>query len=100
MKLNKQELLKLYFRSFKLAFVFAALIILSSCKSVVIPVFSSQQPPITPNYNNSSAWAIMPNTYPENLKQKQTNEDILQADVFYIYPTLNIDKKDVDGMCQ
>jgi len=87
--------LKPYLRSFKLAFVFAALIILSSCKSVAIPVFSSQQPPIAPNYNNSSAWAIVPNKYPENLKQKQTNSDILQADIFYIYPTLNIDTKDI-----
>lgn len=95
MKLEKQELLKQYFRSFKLVFVVVSLLIFSSCKSVVIPVFSSQSPPLSPNYNNTSAWAITPNTYPENLKQKQTNKAILQADVFYIYPTLNIDKKDV-----
>ncbi len=92
---KKQELLKHYFKNLKVVFVVVALLIFSSCKSLVIPVFSSQQPPISPNYNNSSAWAIVPNTYPKNLKQKQTNTAILKADVFYIYPTLNTDKKDL-----
>lgn len=80
---------------FKIALVLLQLLILSSCKSTIVPVFSSQQPPISPNYKDSSSWAILPNTYPENLKNWQTNTDNLQADVFYIYPTLNIDDKDL-----
>jgi len=71
------------------------LLILGSCKSTIIPVFSSQTAPISPNYDTTSAWAILPNSYPENLKKWQTNKDVLQADVFYIYPTLNTDKKDL-----
>lgn len=84
-----------YKKSYKIAFVVVVLISLYSCKSVVIPNFSSQPSPISPNYQESSSWAILPNKYPETLKQWKTTKDSLIADVFYIYPTLNIDKKDV-----
>lgn len=68
---------------------------LGGCKSIEIPVFIEQKAPPTPNYNKLSEWAVLPNTYPENLKKWQTNTTDLKADVFYIYPTLNVDKKDI-----
>lgn len=92
---KRQELLNTFLQSCKILLVFVTLIVLSSCKSTVIPVFSSQQSPIAPNYNNTSAWAILPHTYPEKLKRWQTTTNTLHADVFYIYPTLNIDKNDL-----
>jgi len=60
-----------------------------------VPAFSSQQHPAVPNYENVAAWAVLPDSYPEDLKHWQTNNNILEADIFYIYPTLNIDKKDL-----
>jgi len=81
----KFRLLSILFLSVFLGFV--------SCKSVEIPRFTSQKTPSAPDYSVASSWAITPNTYPKNLKHWQTTTD-LKADVFYIYPTLNIEKKD------
>ena len=92
---KRQELLNTYLRRFKILLVFVTLLILSSCKSIVIPVFSSQIPPESPDYSQTTSWAILPNTYPENLKHWKTTTVNLQADVFYIYPTLNFEKKDL-----
>jgi len=78
-------------RLIAILFLFITII---SCKSVEIPSFTLQKIPNVPNYSVASSWAITPNTYPENLKHWQTNTD-LKADVFYIYPTLNIEKKDL-----
>jgi len=65
-----------------------------SCKSVQIPSFTSQHLPSAPNYLRASAWAATPGTYPKNLNHWQTATN-LKADVFYIYPTLNVNKKDL-----
>ena len=82
-------------KSAKIALFFALLILFSSCKSAVVPAFSAQQQPAVPNYGNVSSWAVLPDSYPENLKHWQTNTTGLDADIFYIYPTLNIEKKDL-----
>lgn len=84
-----------YLRSFKFTFIVAAFLILGSCKSAVVPTFSAQQQPAVPNYEHVASWAILPDSYPENLKHWQTNTTNLEADIFYIYPTLNIEKKDL-----
>ena len=84
-----------YLRSFNFAFIVSAILILGSCKSVVIPTFSTQQQPAVPNYETVATWAILPDAYPENLKHWQTDTTNLEADVFYIYPTLNTEKKDL-----
>jgi len=67
----------------------------TSCKSVQIQNFTFQHPPSAPNYSEASAWAVTPNNYPNNLKHWQTTKTKLRADVFYIYPTLNVEKKDL-----
>jgi hypothetical protein len=82
-------------RSFNFAYIFAVFFILGSCRSVMAPAFSSQQQPAVPNYYNEETWAILPDSYPENLKYWQTNTTNLEADIFYIYPTLNTEKKDL-----
>lgn len=87
--------MKTYFQSYKVILFIGVLLILNSCKSVVIPVFTSQLPPDKPNYEKQASWAVLPNTYPQNLLHWKINRDSLQADVFYIYPTLNIDEKDL-----
>ena len=93
--IKNNGLFKRVLKGAKIAFIFSALIILSSCKSALIPTFSSQQQPAMPNYENVSTWAVLPDFYPENLKHWQTSTTALNADVFYIYPTLNIEKKDL-----
>jgi len=55
-----------YLRSFNFAFIVSAILILGSCKSVVIPTFSTQQQPAVPNYETVATWAILPDAYPEN----------------------------------
>ena len=82
-------------KSAKIAVFFVALILLGSCKSALVPTFSAQQQPAVPNYENMETWAVLPDFYPENLKHWQTKTTDLEADIFYIYPTLNIEKKDV-----
>ncbi|HEY9170494.1 MAG TPA: DUF3089 domain-containing protein [Lutibacter sp.] len=82
-------------RSFKIALIFVAIAFLISCKSALVPTFSSQQQPASPNYDNVASWAILPDSYPDNLKHWQTNTEVLEADVFYIYPTLNNEKRDL-----
>lgn len=78
----------------KIALFFVAVVIFGSCKSALVPTFSAQRQPAVPNYGDVAAWAILPDSYPENLKQWQSNTMDLDADIFYIYPTLNIEKKD------
>ncbi len=87
--------MKWYLRRFKIALIFVLIIVLGGCKSVSVPAFSSQQHPVVPNYENVSNWAILPDSYPEDLKHWQTTTTSLEADIFYIYPTLNIEKKDL-----
>ncbi|MDO9594877.1 MAG: DUF3089 domain-containing protein [Lutibacter sp.] len=84
-----------FLKSYKFAFIVTVFLILGSCKTAVVPTFSAQQQPAVPNYENSATWAILPDFYPENLKHWQTNTTGLEADIFYIYPTLNIEKKDL-----
>lgn len=52
--------------------------------------------PQAPDYNLSSSWAVLPSSYPEEFKFFAPKElDSLQADVFYVYPTLNSEEKDL-----
>ena len=72
-------------------------IIFTGCKSAYQVVdFNSNNVPSAPVYSSESSWAVLPNTYAESL-QKFSSENIksLKADVFYVYPTLLLDRKDV-----
>jgi len=75
---------------------FLLFILFSGCKSTfVIPSFDSKDVPPIPNYNLESSWAVLPSKYTEEFKEFASSQlDTLEADVFYVYPTLNTDKED------
>jgi len=76
---------------------FLLLMLFSGCKSTfVIPSFDSSDVPPIPNYNLESSWAVLPSKYTEEFKEFASSQlDTLEADVFYVYPTLNTDKEDI-----
>jgi len=72
------------------------LVVTSSCKPIYLTKsFKIKQVPEVPNYKLESSWAVLPWTYSEELQKLSSQEqDTLIADVFYVYPTLLLDKKD------
>ena len=78
-------------------FTLLLLVFLVGCKSSYQTVnFEKQNIPAAPNYANESSWAVLPTKYPASLKKyASANIEDLKADVFYVYPTLLMDKKDV-----
>ncbi len=70
---------------------------LVGCKSSYQTIsFEKQNIPDTPNYADATSWAVLPTKYPESLeKYATTNLQDLKADVFYVYPTLLMDKIDL-----
>jgi hypothetical protein len=81
----------------KYIYLATLLIVFVSCKSTFqTQEFFKKDIPLAPNYNDEKNWAVLPNTYSEPLKEFSSKEiDTLQADVFYVYPTLNTDKEDL-----
>jgi hypothetical protein len=81
----------------KKIFFLAFFIVLVGCKSThKIQGFSKKDIPSKPNYNNEKNWAVLPNSSFEELKEFTSKEiDTLQADVFYVYPTLNTENDDL-----
>ena len=87
--------MNLFKNGFKVISVLAFLLVFNACKSVEIPLFSSQNVPTAPNYNHAKSWAVLPSKYPKSLQIFASKEiDTLAADVFYVYPTLLLDTKD------
>ena len=81
---------------FKIVTLFL-LVFLVACKSSYQTVnFEKQNIPTAPNYADESSWAVLPTKYSEGLKKYSVADiDNLKADVFYVYPTLMMDKKDL-----
>ena len=73
------------------------LFFLVGCKSSYQTVsFEKQNIPAAPNYADESSWAVLPTKYSDGLKRYSAVDiENLKADVFYVYPTLLMDKKDV-----
>lgn len=46
------------------------------------------------DYSNTENWAVLPEKYPENIKQYKVEKPQDSIDVFYVYPTLIVSKKD------
>ena len=66
--------------------------ILVGCKSIDISNnFNNEYK--NPNYSNSSSWVVLPENYPIPLKQIIGEYKEKDLDVFYIYPTFLLDKK-------
>tara|TARA_R110002033_G_scaffold36589_1_gene75145 strand:+ start:2317 stop:3282 length:966 start_codon:yes stop_codon:yes gene_type:complete len=72
-------------------------IFLVGCKSSYQTIsFEKQNIPAAPNYADENSWAVLPTKYPASLqKYATTNLQDLKADVFYVYPTLLLDKKNL-----
>ena len=49
--------------------------------------------PARPNFAESKSWAVLPGKYPLVLRNYEKIKNDKKADIFYIYPTLLIDKK-------
>ena len=79
-----------------LSFIFV-LIFLTGCKSIVeIQRFQVEKSPEKPDYTLTSSWAVLPAKYTRAFQEYASKEiDTLQADVFYVYPTLNTEKEDL-----
>lgn len=80
-------------------FLVAFILLFFSCKSTYqTQTFQPKNTPSIPDYKQEASWAVLPTNYNEELKKyspDQTAINALKADVFYIYPTLNTDKKDI-----
>ena len=69
-------------------------VLLSSCRSSYLTkTFESNSIPSPPNYEEERNWAVLPSKYTEKLTAI-ASEKQLEADVFYVYPTLFSGKKD------
>lgn len=55
--------------------------------------FNKKNIPIEPDYSASKSWAVLPGKYPDFFDRFEKIENPKKADIFYIYPTLLIDKK-------
>ena len=77
--------------------IMVCLIFLLGCKSTYeIQNFKLENSPERPDYNLSSSWAVLPSTYSAEFQNYASKaSDTLQADVFYVYPTLNLDEEDL-----
>ena len=73
------------------------LVVFCSCKTTyLVEDFAKQDVPKAPNYSIESSWAVLPSKYSEGLRKYASNNvESLKADVFYVYPTLLMDKKDL-----
>ena len=77
--------------------VFFILVVCSSCKSTYLtePFVRTKIPP-KPDYANENNWAVLPSNYTAKLEKITSSfPQELQADVFYVYPTLITNKKDI-----
>ena len=55
--------------------------------------FDEKLLPKEPNYEESKSWAVLPGKYPLSLCDFEEIKNGKKADVFYIYPTLLVDRK-------
>ncbi len=57
--------------------------------------FKKYIPSKSPNYSNPESWAVKPDKYPESLKKIIGDSKNKKCDVFFIYPTMFLDRKDL-----
>ena len=70
--------------------------ILQGCKPAYATVsFEEVATPKAPDYSKNESWAVMPNQWPSDLKTVISAPSTIEGvDVFYVYPTLFVDRKD------
>lgn len=76
-------------------FILILILLLNSCKTTYLSKpFNEKTIPQKPNYSNSNYWAVLPSKIPEQLNAFINSDTVnLKADIFFVYPTLFIDKK-------
>ncbi len=58
--------------------------------------FTAEKTPLAPDYSKKSAWAVLPNSPEKEVYSAFVSPtDSLEADVFYVYPTLLLNAKDL-----
>ena len=75
---------------------FLLVTIFISCKAnfATTPNYKAEIP-LVPDYHKEESWAVLPSKYTEELKSFLTDSaNNLEADVFYVYPTLFTNYKD------
>ena len=78
-----------------ISFSFVLILFLISCKATYLTSkFSSENLPPPPDYNQSKSWAVLPKKWNSSLSSIVGKPQKKEADVFYIYPTLFVDRKD------
>jgi hypothetical protein len=66
----------------------------TSCKTTYVSKqFNYNEITEAPDYSNPDHWAVLPTKIPEQLKRFIKPKVKLEADVFFVYPTLFTDKK-------
>lgn len=86
------QLMNLFF--LKPFFLVLILFSLTACKtSYQSMTFDEKLLPKEPNYEESKSWAVLPGKYPLSLCDFEEIKNGKKADVFYIYPTLLVDRK-------
>jgi len=72
-------------------------IVLVSCSTVyVTQPFANNKDLLEPNYQNEDSWAVLPSKPIEEITEFiPASVSELEADVFYVYPTLITSKKDI-----
>lgn len=83
--------------SVKLLFIVFTVVTFYNCKSTYkTQEFLQENIPPKPDYTKEDSWAVLPGKYTESFQEYASNNiDTLKADVFYVYPTLISDKKDI-----
>ena len=56
--------------------------------------FEKYIPSKSPIYSNPESWAVKPDKYPESLKKIVGDSKNKNCDIFFIYPTMFLDRKD------
>ena len=70
------------------------MLLFSSCKlNYKTASFESTKAPEAPNYSFTHNWACLPGNYPSSLIEISGEYEEKAADVFFVYPTLLLDRK-------
>ena len=78
-----------------ISFSFVLILLLISCKATyVTSEFNLENLPPPPDYNQSKSWAVLPEKWDSSLSRIVGKPIKKEADVFYIYPTLFVDRND------
>ena len=86
-----------FYKGLKTQSLLLFLVCCCACKTTYrMEGFAAEKTPLAPDYSKESAWAILPNSPEKEVYSAFVSAtDSLEADVFYVYPTLLLAAKDV-----